>query len=69
VPGDAIVEVEGVRVTTMEDLVVQLRLFHVGDEVVLTANRDGTPFRAAVILDERPEESPPPTDQETPGDG
>ena len=69
VPGDAIVEVAGVRITTMEDLVVQLRLFHVGDEVVLTANRDGAPFRAAVILDERPEDSPPPTDEETPGDG
>ena len=69
VPGDAIVEVEGVRIATMEDLVVQLRLFHVGDEIVLTANRDGAPFRAAVILDERPAESPPPTDEETPGDG
>jgi len=69
VPGDAIVEVNGVRVTTMEDLVVQLRLFRVGDEVVLTANRDGTPFRAPVILDERPEDPPPPTDEESPGDG
>ena len=69
VPGDAIVEVEGVRIATMEDLVVQLRLFHVGDEIVLTANRDGTPFRAVVILDERPADSPPPTDEETPGDG
>jgi len=68
-PGDAIVEVNGVRVTTMEDLVVQLRLFHVGDEIVLTADRDGTPFRAPVILDERPEDSPPPTDEESPGDG
>jgi len=69
VPGDAIVEVNGVRVTTMEDLVVQLRLFRVGDEIVLTANRDGTPFRAPVILDERPENPPPPTDEESPGDG
>ena len=67
-PGDAIVEVNGVKVTTMEDLVVQLRLYHVGDEVTLTANRDGSPFRAPVVLDERPEDSPP-TDEETPGDG
>ena len=51
VPGDAIVEVNGVTVRTMEDLVVQLRLFRVGDEIVLTANRDGAPFRAPVILD------------------
>ena len=69
VPGDAIVEVNGVTVRTMEDLVVQLRLFHVGDEIVLTANRAGAPFRAPVILDERPEDSPPPTDEESPGDG
>lgn len=67
-PGDAIVEVNGVKVTTMEDLVVQLRLYHVGDEVTLTADRDGSPFRAPVVLDERPEDSPP-TDEETPGDG
>jgi S1-C subfamily serine protease len=67
-PGDAIVEVNGVEVTTMEDLVVQLRLYHVGDEVTLTANRGGSPFRAPVVLDERPEDSPP-TDEETPGDG
>jgi S1-C subfamily serine protease len=67
-PGDAIVEVNGVKVTTMEDLVVQLRLYHVGDEVTLTANRGGSPFRAPVVLDERPEDSPP-TDEETPGDG
>ena len=69
VPGDAIVEVNGVRIRTMEDLVVQLRLFRVGDEIMLTATRDGKPVRASVILDERPEDSPPSTDEETPGDG
>jgi S1-C subfamily serine protease len=69
VPGDAIVEVNGVRISTMEDLVVQLRLFRVGDEIMLTATRDGKPVRASVILDERPEDSPPSTDEETPGDG
>jgi S1-C subfamily serine protease len=68
-PGDTIVEVEGVRIRTMEDLVVELRLFHVGDEVLVTANRDGSPVTAAVILDERPQDSPPPTDEGTPGDG
>ena len=69
VPGDAIVEVEGVRIRTMEDLVVQLRLFHVGDEILVTATRAGAPVTAAVILDERPDDPPPPTDEATPGDG
>jgi len=68
-PGDTIVEVEGVRIRTMEDLVIELRLFHVGDEILVTANRDGSPVTAAVILDERPADSPPPTDEGTPGDG
>lgn len=56
---DAIVEVEGVSVRTMEDLVIQLRLFHVGDEVLITANRDGTPVTVVVTLDERPDEPGP----------
>jgi S1-C subfamily serine protease len=68
-PGDAIVEVEGVQISTMEDLVIQLRLFHVGDEILVTASRDGSPLTAAVILDERPQDSLPPADEETPGDG
>jgi S1-C subfamily serine protease len=63
------VEVEGVQISTMEDLVIQLRLFHVGDEILVTASRDGSPLTAAVILDERPQDSPPPTDAGTPGDG
>lgn len=63
--GDAIVEVEGVEVRTMEDLVVQLRLFHVGDEVLITVNRDGSPVTAVVALDERPDEPLAPSDPES----
>ena len=56
---DVIVSVEGAAVTTMEDLVVELRLFHVGDAVRITVLRDGTSISAVVILDERPEDPAP----------
>jgi putative serine protease PepD len=62
--GDAIVDVEGVDVRTMEDLVIQLRLFHVGDEVLITVNRDGSPVTAVVRLDERPDDPVPLVDEE-----
>lgn len=66
--GDAIVDVEGVEIRTMEDLVVQLRLFHVGDKVDVTVDRDGTPVTATVTLAERPDDPARLLDEETSGD-
>ena len=63
--GDAIVDVEGVEIRTMEDLVIQLRLFHVGDEVQITVNRDGAPVAAFVMLDERPDDPAPLVDEDS----
>lgn len=71
-PGDAIVEVEGTEIRTMEDLVIALRLFHVGDEVQVTVTRDDLPITATVLLIERPDDPPSLTNQEgleqVPGD-
>ncbi len=66
--GDVIVMVEGTVITSMEDLVIELRLHHVGDEIEMTALRDGEPFTASLILDERPEDPAPLTEEETSGD-
>lgn len=67
--GDAIVEVEGAEIRTMEDLVVELRLFHVGDTIRVTVDRDGTPVTAVVTLDERPGDPAPTANEVTPSDG
>ena len=67
-PGDAIVDVEGTEVRTMEDLVVALRLYHVGDEVLVTVTRDESPISATVLLIERPDDPPPLTNSEDPGE-
>ncbi len=66
---DVIVSVEGVAITTMEDLVVKLRLYHVGEEISVTVLRHGKSFTAALILDERPEDPDPIVDEETSDDG
>ncbi len=62
--GDVIVSVEGVEITSMEDLVIELRLFHVGDEIEMTVMRDGEPFTASLVLDERPEDPAPIVEEE-----
>ena len=71
-PGDAIVEVEGADIRTMEDLVIALRLFHVGEEVEVTVTREDSPITATVLLIERPDDPPPLTNEEgtaeVPGD-
>lgn len=66
---DVIVSVEGIAITTMEDLVVELRLYHVGDEIKVTVLRNGESITAALILDERPEDPAPIVDEETSDDG
>lgn len=67
-PGDIILAVEGVDITSMEDLVIELRLFHVGDEIEVTVMRGDGPFTGALTLDERPEDPAPIVDEETSGD-
>ena len=69
VADDVIVSVEGTAITTMEDLVIVLRLYHVGAEITVTVLRDGEPITAGLILDERPEDPAPIIDEETPGGG
>ncbi|MEN8114949.1 MAG: trypsin-like peptidase domain-containing protein [Actinomycetota bacterium] len=66
---DVIVGIDGTEISTMEDLVVTLRLYHVGDEIEVTANRDGEPITATVTLAERPEDPEPFPIEEDNGDG
>lgn len=53
--GDVIVSIDGRPVDTMDTLVIELRLYHVGDEVDFRYLRDGVERQASVTLDERPE--------------
>ncbi len=66
--GDVIVLVEGAEISSMEDLVIELRLHHVGDEIETTVMRDNEPFTASLTLDERPEDPAPIVNEETSGD-
>ncbi len=66
--GDVIILVEESEITSMEDLVIELRLHHVGDEIEMTVMRDGEPFTASLVLDERPEDPAPIVEEETSGD-
>ena len=52
---DVIVGMDGVEISTMSELVVQLRLFRVGDTIEIDIDRDGEQLRLTVVLDERPE--------------
>ena len=54
-PGDVILSVEGDSLTTMEQLVVILRFYRVGEVVDLQIDRAGTPQTIPVTLMERPE--------------
>lgn len=69
VAGDVIAAVEDTTISTMEDLVVALRLYHVGDRIRVTVNRDGETITAVVLLDERPEDPEPLPVEEDDGDG
>lgn len=55
--GDVIVGLEGKPITTMEDLVVQLRHYRAGDQVRLTLERDEEIIQVEVVLDRRPLDS------------
>jgi len=52
---DVIVGMDGVAISTMGELVVQLRLFRVGDTIEIDIDRGGEELRLTVVLDERPE--------------
>ena len=53
----------------MEDLVVTLRLYRVGDEIEVTVMRGDEPVTATVTLVERPEDPAPIVDEGSSGDG
>ena len=55
--GDVIVRVGDDPVTSMQDLVVALRLYRVGDAVEVEVDRAGTSVATNVILIERPDDS------------
>jgi S1-C subfamily serine protease len=52
---DVIVAIEGITITTMDDLVIQLRLHRAGEILVFEVVRDGATMTVPVTLDERPE--------------
>lgn len=52
--GDVIVGLDGDQVRTMNDLVIKLRLYRVGDEVTFRVEHDGDEFTRSVVLGERP---------------
>ncbi len=52
---DVIVGMDGVAISTMSELVVQLRLFRVGDTIEIDVDRDGEELRFTVVLEERPD--------------
>lgn len=54
-PDDVIVAMDGVEIATMNELVVQLRLFRVGDTIDIDIVRDGEELRLPVTLHERPD--------------
>jgi S1-C subfamily serine protease len=56
VGGDVIVGIEGIEIHTMNELVVQLRLYRVGEKIDLQIRRDGDIETVSVTLDERPED-------------
>jgi putative serine protease PepD len=53
--GDLLLSYDGTPVTVMEQLVVALRLYRVGDKVAFQIDRGGTPVTVEVTLAERPE--------------
>jgi S1-C subfamily serine protease len=53
--GDIILSVAGEPLATMEQLVVLIRLYRVGEIVELEIDRDGIPLTIPVTLMERPE--------------
>jgi len=53
----------------MEDLVVDLRLYRVGDDIEVTVLRDDEPITATVTLVERPADPQPIVEEDPSNDG
>ena len=54
--GDVIIRMDDQEVLTMQDLVLSLRLYRVGNEVEFAVERDGRIVTATVVLGERPDD-------------
>ena len=54
--GDIIIRMDDQEVLTMQDLVLSLRLYRVGNEVEFAVDRDGRIVTATVVLGERPDD-------------
>jgi S1-C subfamily serine protease len=67
--GDGIVDIDGTPIRTMEDLVVDLRLYRVGDDIEVTVLRDDEPITATVTLVERPADPQPIVEEDPSNDG
>lgn len=52
--GDVVVEADGESITSMDDLIVEIREHNVGDELTLVFVRDGVKKRATLRLVEKP---------------
>ena len=54
--GDIILKIDGITVRQISDILVHLqREKSVGDEIVMTVNRDGTMIETILVLGERPQ--------------
>jgi putative serine protease PepD len=49
-PGDLITSIDGIKINTPEELIVQIRTHNVGDEVTITYLRGKTSGTAKLIL-------------------
>jgi putative serine protease PepD len=52
--GDIVTEVNGVRIDTLERALEVVKGLRIGQTVKIEALRDGQPFQASVVLEERP---------------
>jgi putative serine protease PepD len=52
--GDIVTEVNGVRIDSLETALEVVKGLRIGQTVKITALRDGEPFTASVVLEERP---------------
>ncbi len=57
VDGDIITEFDGEKVSTMDELIVKLRRYRVGDTIELTVERDGVEQLLTIELGPRPDET------------
>jgi S1-C subfamily serine protease len=53
-PGDTITGLDGARVRSMDDLILQVRRHKVGDVVTLTVERDGSPIKIKMTVGDKP---------------